>query len=113
VGGLKSPSKALKKHLASLEQPESETTYFDVGVFAIPVFEAMFEGRRFSWLPRPDVEFTEEQEQAHRRTMHDMDRIADAPRTARGSLQAEIERKQGRTCEHSNANKRRERHSRN
>lgn len=54
----------------------------------------MLEGRPFSWLPTPDREFTEEEQQLLRLRMAELDRIAEriGPEEC-ACFQAEVERK--------------------
>jgi hypothetical protein len=71
--------------------------YVDVAPFFVPVVMAMVEGRPFSRLPTPDVELSEEAEQALRRTMAELDRVAarleaDDPGGAE-RFQVDVERK--------------------
>jgi hypothetical protein len=71
----------------------------DDSPWLIPVFQAMFEGRPFEWIPsrEPPAPLTEEQEDARRRVLAESDRVAarleqnDPGGAAR--FQADIERK--------------------
>jgi len=88
------------KRLARLEaRRPSERPWVDCSPWAIPVFQAMFEGRPFEWIPSraPPAPLTEEQEDARRRVLAESDRVAarleqDDPGGA-ARFQADVERR--------------------
>ncbi len=86
------------KRLQRLEaRRPSERPWVDCSPWAIPHLLAVIEGRPYSVLPLPEVERSEEAEQAYRRCMQDADRVAarleqDDPGSA-ARFQAEVERK--------------------
>jgi hypothetical protein len=71
----------------------------DDSPWLIPVFQAMFEGRPFEWIPsrEPPAPLTEEQEDARRRVLAESDRVAarleqDDPGCT-AAFQADVERR--------------------
>ena len=86
---------AVRRRLAKLKP---QHPYFDVAPLFMPIFEAMVEGRPFSWLPS-ERELSPEAEQALERTLRDLDNIAKRMETQEpgctAAFQAEVERKRG------------------
>jgi hypothetical protein len=76
---------------------EKPVPYVDCSPWAIPVFQAMFEGRPFSRMPTPDVELSEEAEQARLRRLDELDSVAKRMETqdpgCTAAFQADVERR--------------------
>jgi hypothetical protein len=69
-------SNARLKRLARLESRRpSAKPWTDDSPWIIPIFEAMFEGRPFSWLPS-ERELSPEEEAGIERILRDTDRVA-------------------------------------
>jgi hypothetical protein len=86
------------KRLARLEaRKPSAKPWVDCSPWAIPYLLALLEGRPYTVVPLPDVERSEEAEQAYRRCMQEADRTAarfeQADPGCAARFQADVERK--------------------